>query len=215
MKLERLWGASPFRSSYDAVMIGGGIHGLATAYFLAKEHSMKNVAVLERRYVGFGGSGRNTAIVRANQRSQENVRLYEEGLKLWATLIRDLDFNMMFYNCGNLNTFHSEAAMGASRLAICTAQMSGVRSELLDRKQCKELIPVLNIEDNIKHPILGGMYHPPGGIVRHDAVAWGLAKGAARYGVHIHQNTEVTAIQIENVKIAGIRTDRHPYMDHR
>jgi sarcosine oxidase, subunit beta len=208
MRLKRLWGSPPFRSTYDAVMIGGGIHGLATAYFLAKEHGMKNVAVLERRYVGFGGSGRNTAIVRANQRTQENVKLYDEGLKLWPELIRDLDFNMMFYNCGNLNTFHSEAAMGAARMAVATAQFCGVKSELLDSKQCKELIPILNIEDNITYPVFGGMYHPPGGIVRHDAVTWGLAKGAAGYGVHIHQNTEVTGIDVEDGKVAGIQTSR-------
>jgi len=208
MRLKRLWERSPFRTSYDAVMIGGGIHGLATAYFLAKEHGMSNVAVIERRYVGFGGSGRNTAIVRANQRSQGNVRFYDEGLKLWPELIRDLDFNMMFYNCGNLNTFHSEAAMGAARLAVSTAQFCGVKSELLDRKQCKELIPILNIEDNITYPVFGGMYHPPGGIVRHDAVTWGLAKGAARYGVHIHQDTEVTGIDVKEGKVTGVETTR-------
>ncbi|HDM09018.1 MAG TPA: FAD-dependent oxidoreductase [Desulfobacteraceae bacterium] len=208
MGSKRLWKKTRLKKSYDAVMIGGGIHGLAAAYFLARDHGITNVAVIERRYIGFGGSGRNTAIVRANQRTQGNVRLYDEGLKLWATLIRELDFNMMFYNCGNLNTLHSEAAMGAARLAVCTAQLSGVRSELLDRKQCKELIPALNIEDNITYPILGGMYHPPGGIVRHDAVAWALAKGASRYGVHIHQNTEVTNINVEKGKVTGIITNK-------
>jgi sarcosine oxidase subunit beta len=107
--LKRLWGESPLKSHYDVVLIGGGIHGLATAYYLAKEHGIKDVAVLERRYIGYGGSGRNTAIVRANQRTQENVRLYDEGLKLWPKLTDELDFNLMFFKCGNLNLAHSEA----------------------------------------------------------------------------------------------------------
>jgi len=210
MKLERLWGESPFRPSYDAVMIGGGIHGLATAYFLAKEHGLNKVAVLEKRYIGFGGSGRNTAIVRANQRTQENVKFYDEGLKLWPQLTRELDFNMMFFNCGNLNTAHSEAAMGAARLAVSTAQFCGVASELLDKLQCKELIPQLNIEDNITFPVFGGMYHPPGGILRHDAVTWGLAKGAAAHGVHIHQQTEVKGIDVAGGKVVGVQTSQGP-----
>lgn len=208
MKLSRLWREEPMKKSYDAVLIGGGIHGLATAYYLAKEHGMKDVAVIESRYVGFGGSGRNTAIVRANQRSQENVALYDEGLKLWPVLIRELDFNMMFFNCGNLNLAHSEAAVGALRLAVSTAQFCGVKSELLDRKQCRELIPQLNVSDDITYPIHGGMYHPPGGILRHDGVTWGLAKGAAALGAHIHQLTEVTGIDVKDGKITGVRTNR-------
>ena len=208
MKLERLWGEKPLKKSYDAVMIGGGIHGLATAYFLAKEQGMKNVAVIESRYVGFGGSGRNTAIVRANQRSQENVKLYDEGLKLWPRLMDELDFNMMFDNCGNLNTAHSEAAMSAARLAVSTARFCGVHSELLDRAQCAELVPQLNMSRDITYPVFGGMYHPPGGILRHDGVAWGLAKGAARHGASILQLTTVKDILVEDGRIAGVETDK-------
>jgi sarcosine oxidase subunit beta len=208
MKLERLWSPKPIKPSYDAIMIGGGIHGLATAYFLAKEHGINNVAVIERRFVGYGGSCRNTAIVRANQRSQSNVALYDEGLKLWPKLIDELDFNMMFHNCGNLNTAHSEAALNASRLAVTTAQFCGVKSELLDRKQCKELIPALNMSEDITYPVFGGMYHPPGGILRHDGVTWGLAKGAAKHGVDIHQLTELKQIKLEGGKVAGIVTDK-------
>jgi sarcosine oxidase subunit beta len=208
MKIKSLWGKSPMKSSYDVVIIGGGIHGLATAYFLGRDHGVTDVAVLERRFLGYGGTGRNTAIVRANQRSQENVKLYDEGLKLWPKLISELDFNMMFLNCGNLNLAHSEAAMGALRLQVSTAQFLGVISELLDAKQCKELVPHLDISDRLSYPILGGMFHPPGGTLRHDAVAWGLAKGATQYGIRIHQQTEVTGINVENGKVVSVQTDR-------
>jgi len=156
----RLWTPSPIEPHYQVVIIGGGIHGLATAYFLAKNHGIRDVAVLERHYFGFGGSGRNTAIVRANQRTADSVRLYDEGLKLWPVLVDELDFNMMFFNCGNLNLAHSEAAVAAFRMAIGTANFLGVRSELLDPKQCKELIPALDITDRPEHPIQAGMYHP-------------------------------------------------------
>jgi sarcosine oxidase subunit beta len=204
-----LWGKKrTLKSSYDAVIIGGGLHSLATAYFLAKEHGMSDVAILEKRYIGFGGAGRNTAIVRANQRTRENVPLYKVALDLWPVLTKELDFNLMFNNCGNLNLMHSEAAMSAARMNIATAQFHGVESHLLDAKQAKELVPALNISDDITFPIHGAMYHPPGGVVRHDAVVWGLAKGASRRGVDIHQQTEATAIYTEGGKIAGVETNR-------
>ena len=133
-------------------MIGGGIHGLATAYFLAKEQGMKNVAVIESRYVGFGGSGRNTAIVRANQRSQENVKLYDEGLKLWPRLMDELDFNMMFDNCGNLNTAHSEAAMSAARLAVFHCPVSaGCTASFWTAPSAPSWLPQLNMSRDITY----------------------------------------------------------------
>ena len=207
-RTKRLWGKSPLKSSYDAVIIGGGLHGVATAYFLARDHGFKDVAIIERRYIGFGGAGRNTAIVRANQRTKENLPLYAEGLKLWPVLMDELDFNMMFFNCGNLNLAHSEAAMGGMRLQVAAAQFSGIQSELVDARQCKELIPTLDISDRLAYPIFGGMYHPPGGTLRHDAVLWGLAKGAAKHGIHIHQGTEVLGIGVENGKVVSVETDK-------
>ncbi len=207
-KYERLWGKPALRSSYDTVIIGGGLHGLATAYYLARDQGITDVAVIEKRYIGFGGAGRNTAIVRANQRTKENLPLYLEGLQLWPQLTDELDFNLMFFNCGNLNLAHSEAAIGALRLQVASAQFFGIKSELLDAKQCKELIPALDISDHITYPILGGMYHPPGGTVRHDAVVWGLAREAARYGVHIHQGTEVLGIGVEKGKVVSVETDK-------
>ncbi len=202
-----LWGKKPeLRPSYDAVIIGGGLHGLSTAYFLARDHGMKDIAILEKRYIGFGGSGRNTAIVRANQRTQENVLLYKEALDLWPVLTRELDYNLMFNNCGNLNLLHSEAAINSARMNVATAQFHGVESHLLDPVQVKEMVPALDISEDITFPVYGAMYHPPGGTLRHDAVVWGLARGAAKHGVHIHQNTEVTAILRENNKITGVNT---------
>jgi sarcosine oxidase subunit beta len=207
-KFKRLWEKAPLKSNYDAVIIGGGLHGLATAYYLARNHGMKNVAVIEKRHIGFGGAGRNTAIVRANQRTKENLPLYDEGLKLWPKLTAELDFNLMFNNCGNLNLAHSEAAMKAARMSVASAQFHGIQSELIDAKQCKDLVPALDISDRPRYPIFGAMYHPPGGIVRHDAVVWGLAKGASKHGVHIHQQTEVTGIGVENSKIVYVDTDK-------
>ncbi|GBC61458.1 FAD-dependent oxidoreductase [Desulfonema ishimotonii] len=208
-KKKRLLGDNPpLKSTYDAVIIGGGLHGLATAYFLATRHGMTNVAVIEKRFIGFGAAGRNTAIVRANQRTQENLPLYKEALDLWPVLTKELDFNLMFYNCGNLNLAHSEAAVKAMRLQVASAQFHGIESHLVDPQQCKELVPALDITDKPRYPIYGGMYHPPGGIVRHDAVVWGLAKGAAKRGVHIHQGTAVTGINVENGKVASVDTDK-------
>lgn len=205
---RRLLQKHPLKERYDAVIIGGGLHGLATAYFLAKERGMTDVAVIERRHIGFGGSGRNTAIVRANQRTKENLPLYAEGLELWPKLTGELDFNLMFFNCGNLNLAHSEAALGSMRLLVASGQFHGIQSELVDAKQCKEIVPILDISDRPTYPVMGGMYHPPGGTVRHDAVVWGLARGASGYGVHIHQGTEVTGIQVEKGRVVSVETDK-------
>jgi sarcosine oxidase subunit beta len=207
-RFKRLWDAKPLKTHYDAVIIGGGLHGLATAYFLARNHGLTDVAVIEKRYIGFGAAGRNTAIVRANQRTQENLPLYKEALDLWPVLTRELDFNLMFYNCGNLNLAHSDAALKALRLQVASAQFQGIDSRLLDPRECRELVPALDISDRPRYPIFGGMFHPPGGIVRHDAVVWGLARGAAKKGVHIHQGTSVTGIGVEGGKVAWVDTDR-------
>ncbi len=208
-RTKSLWDTGPeLKSGYDAVIIGGGLHGLATAYFLASRYGMRDVAVIEKRHIGFGGAGRNTAIVRANQRTQENVPLYKEALDLWPVLTRELDFNLMFNNCGNLNLLHSEAAVNAARMNIATAQFLGVESHLIDARQAKEMMPALNISEDITYPIMGAMYHPPGGIVRHDAVVWGLAKGAAALGVHIHQHTEAMAVESRHGKVTAVATNR-------
>ncbi|MEH0021524.1 MAG: FAD-dependent oxidoreductase [Desulfobacter sp.] len=209
LKKKPMWGEKKkLKSSYDVVLIGGGLHSLATAYYLAKEHGITDVAIIEKNYIGYGGAGRNTAIVRANQRTQYNVPLYKEALDLWPVLTKELDYNLMFNNCGNLNLMHSEAAMKAARMTISTAQFHGVESHLIDAKEAKELVPALNISEDITFPIHGAMFHPPGGVVRHDAVVWGLAKGAAKLGVHIHQQTEATGITTRNGKVTAVITDK-------
>ncbi len=207
-KDRRMWRERPVQKSYDAVIIGGGLHGLGAAYYLGRDHGMTNVAVIERRYIGYGGSGRNTSIVRSNQRSKENIPLYDEGLKLWPELIKELDFNLMFFNCGNLNLAHAEAEAAALKMTVATAQYMGVQSEFLTPEECKKLVPELDVSDRPRYPIAGGMYHPPGGTVRHDAVVWALARAADKMGIHIHQLTEVQGIDVENGKIAGVRTDK-------
>jgi len=209
LKKKPMWGKkTKLKSSYDVVIIGGGLHSLATAYFLAKEHGITDIAIIEKNYIGFGGAGRNTAIVRANQRTQYNVPLYKEALDLWPVLTKDLDYNLMFNNCGNLNLMHSEAAMKAARMTIATAQFHGVESHLIDAKEAKELVPALNISEDITFPIHGAMFHPPGGVVRHDAVVWGLARGAAQKGVEIHQQTEALGIGTKNGKVTSVTTSQ-------
>ncbi|MCK5164825.1 MAG: FAD-dependent oxidoreductase [Desulfobacula sp.] len=208
-KNKPMWGKkTKLKSSYDVVIIGGGLHSLATAYYLSKEHGITDIAIIEKNYIGFGGAGRNTAIVRANQRTRYNVPLYKEALDLWPVLTKELDYNLMFNNCGNLNLMHSEAAMKAARMTIATAQFHGVESHLIDAKQAKELVPALNISEDITFPIHGAMFHPPGGVVRHDAVVWGLAKGCAKNGVQIHQQTEALDIGTRNGKVTSVTTSR-------
>jgi len=207
-KNKALWGNAPFKPAYDAVIVGGGVHGLATAYYLARDYGMKNIAVVEKRHVGFGGTGRNTAIISSNQRTGENLLLHDEGLKLWPKLSEELDFNLMFHKCGILDLAHSEDALANMRLKVASAKFMGIESEIRDAKGCGELVSALDISDRPRYPIMGGMYHPPGGTVRHDAVAWGLARGAAKLGVHIHQGTQVSGIGIEKGRVVSVETDK-------
>jgi sarcosine oxidase subunit beta len=203
-----MWQSHDLKPSYDVVIIGGGAHGLATAYYLATQHGITNVAVLEQKYVGFGASGRNTAILRSNYRTEEGVRFYDQSLKLYENLSQELDFNLMFSQQGHFTLGHSTASMAALTTRAEVNKAVGVDSYMVTPPEIKKMIPEIDISDHPRYPILGALYHPPGGIIRHDAVVWGFARGADRRGVHIHQLTEVQDILTENGRITGVQTNR-------
>ncbi len=205
--LPRMWRTHDLKDSYDVVIIGGGVHGLAAAYYLAKYHGITNVAVLEKRYIGSGGSGRNTTILRSNYLTPEGVAFYDESIKLYENLSVDLDFNVLFSQRGHLTLAHSDAAVRTMRWRAEVNQIQGVNSSLIYPDEIAKLCPHLDLSEHPRYPILGALYHPPGGIIRHDAVVWGYARGADERGVHIHQLTEVTGINVENNKVISVQTN--------
>jgi sarcosine oxidase subunit beta len=194
------------RPSYDVVIIGGGVHGLAAAYYLAANHGISNVAVLEKGYLGAGGSGRNTAILRSNYLTPEGVRFYDRSLELYRTLATELNFNVMFSRRGHLTLAHSDASLRTMRWRAEVNKLNGVDSEVIGPGEVKRMVPYLDVSDEARYPVLGALYHPPGGIIRHDAVVWGYARGAAALGVHLHQHTEVTGIDVAGGRVTGVRT---------
>lgn len=196
------------KSSYDVVIIGGGGHGLACAYYLAKNHGVKNVAVFEKGYIGGGNTGRNTAIIRSNYLTPEGVAFYDESVRLFQGLSEDLDYNILYSERGHFTLAHTDAAMRTSRWRAEVNKHLGVNSEVVDRDDLRKLVPCMNLSEDVRYPVLGALYHPPGSIARHDAVAWGYAGRAAERGVEIHQGTEVTALEIEGGRITGVITNR-------
>lgn len=195
------------KPEYDIVIIGGGGHGLSTAYYLAKEHGLTNVAVLEKGYIGGGNVGRNTTIVRANYFLQGNSEFYSHSLKLWEGLEQDLNYNVMHSQRGIINLFHSDGQRDAAARRGNMMISQGDDAILLDRDQLRGMLPYLNYDD-LRFPLYGGLYHPRGGTARHDAVAWGYARGADQRGVDLIQNCEVTGIDIENGAVRGVQTSR-------
>jgi sarcosine oxidase subunit beta len=195
------------KAEYDAVIIGGGGHGLATAYYLAKEHGLTNIAVLEKGYLGGGNVGRNTTIVRANYGLEGNSQFYSHSLKLWEGLEQDLNYNVMHSQRGIVNLFHSDGQRDAYARRANMMISQGDDAILLDRDGCRKLMPFLDY-DQTRFPIFGGLYHKRGGTARHDAVAWGFARGADQRGVDLIQKCEVTGIDIENGKVVGVQTSR-------
>ncbi|MCC5976125.1 MAG: sarcosine oxidase subunit beta family protein [Rubellimicrobium sp.] len=202
-----MWRDPAPKTTYDMVIIGGGGHGLSTAYYLAREHGITNIAVLEKGYLGGGNIGRNTTIVRANYFLPGNSEFYSHSLKLWEGLEQDLNYNVMHSQRGLINLFHSDGQRDAFVRRGNAMINQGDDAILLDREGVRRYLPYLDF-DNTRFPIYGGLYHPRGGTARHDAVAWGYARGADQRGVDLIQNCEVTGIDIENGRVTGVQTTR-------
>ncbi len=201
------WREPEPKAHYDAIIVGGGGHGLATAYYLAKEHGLTNIAVVEKGYIGSGNVGRNTTIIRSNYLLPDNTHFYEWSLKLWEGLEQDFNFNAMVSQRGVINLYHSDAQRDAFARRGNAMRLAGVDAELIDSAAVRAMAPFLDF-DNARFPIHGGLLQRRGGTVRHDAVAWGYARGADSRGVDILQNTEVTGIRIEDGRAVGVETTR-------
>ena len=196
------------KRSYDVVIIGAGGHGLATAYYLATRHGIKNIAVLDRSWLAGGNTARNTTIIRANYLTPEGVAFYKESVGLFRDLSIELDINIMYSERGHFTLAHTDAAMRTARWRAEVNKHLGVDSEVIDAAEVGRICPTMNMSEEVRYPILGALYHPPGAIARHDAVAWGYAKEAMRQGVEVHTGTEVTGILVENGRVKGVETNR-------
>ena len=205
---EKMWRAHPLKTKYDVVIIGAGVHGLSIAYYLAKVHGITNIAVLDKGYLGGGNSGRNTAILRANYMTEEGVNFYRESLKLYEHLSKDLDFNLLFSEMGHLSLAHTDSAVNGIRLRSEINRALGVNSRLIWLDEIRNLVPTLDTSGRPRYPIKAALFHPPGGVIRHDAVVWGYARGVDRYGGEIHTQTEVTGIDANDHHVTGVRTSR-------
>ena len=196
------------KDRYDVVIVGGGSHGLATAYYLAKEHGITDVAVLEQSYIGSGAAGRNTTIIRSNYRTPEGAAFYQASVKLYERLSLELDFNLLFSQQGHLTLAHSDRALITATERAEVNQLLGIDTRVVSPAEIARLCPELDLSQKVTWPIVGALYHPRGGIIRHDAVVWGYARGADRLGVEIHPYTQVTGIERANGRVTGVRTTR-------
>lgn len=204
-----VWREPDPKPEYDIVIVGGGGHGLSTAYYLSKKFGMKNIAVVEKGWLGSGNVGRNTTIIRSNYMLPGNEPFYEMSMKLWENLEQDFNYNAMISQRGILNLYHSDPQRDAYARRANAMLMAGADAELLDQDQLRQRCPFLDF-DNARFPIKGGLAQPRGGTVRHDAVAWGYARGADANGVDIIQNCEVTGFDIQNGVCRGVETSRGP-----
>ncbi|MCK1496707.1 sarcosine oxidase subunit beta family protein [Bradyrhizobium sp. 188] len=206
---QAAWRDAAPKAAYDVLIIGGGGHGLATAYYLASQHGIGNVAVLEKGYIGSGNVGRNTTIIRSNYLLPGNTPFYELSMKLWEGLEQDLNYNAMISQRGVLNLFHSDVQRDAFARRANAMRLAGVDGELIEREQVRAMLPFFDYETS-RFPIQGGLLQRRGGTVRHDAVAWGYARAADTRGVDIVQNCEVTGIDIADGRVIGVETTRGP-----
>ena len=204
---KRVWRSVLPKKSYDVIVVGGGGHGLATAYYLAKNHGIKNIAVLEKGFLGGGNTARNTTIIRSNYLWDEAAQLYELSLKLWEGLSRDLNYNVMFSQRGVLNLGHSLQDMRDIERRVNANRLNGIDGHVVFPDDIKKIAPLINISKDVRYPILGASYQPRGGTARHDAVAWGYARAADALGVDILQHTPVTGINCSEGKIKSVQTN--------
>src|SRR5438067_10692555 len=207
MSIERMWRTCQLKPAYDVVIIGAGVHGLAIAYYLGKR-GIINIAVLDKGYLGSGASGRNTAIIRSNYRTPQGIAFYDESVKLYERLALELDYNVMFSQQGHLTVAHTDRGVTTLRERAETNRLLGVDSRLITPREIAELVPGLDLSERQHQPILAGLYHPPGGIIRHDAVVWGYARGVHRQGIELHPHTEVSAIHTVNGRVKDVVTNR-------
>jgi sarcosine oxidase subunit beta len=207
---NRMWRRHNLRPNYDVVIVGAGVHGLAAAYYLGKEHGVRKIALLDKNYLGAGASGRNTAILRSNYRTPEGIPFYDASLKLYERMSRELGWNVLFSQCGHLTLAHSDSSVTGLRVRAENNQLLGVNSRIIDPEAIGKLVPSLNLSRSTRYPVLAALYHPPGGIIRHDAVVWGYARACDRMGIEIHPYTEVTDITVENHRAIQVTTNRGP-----
>ncbi len=205
---EVAWKDPEPKKQYDVVIIGGGGHGLATAYYLAKEHNITKVAVLEKGWIGGGNVGRNTTILRSNYMWDANGLFYEQGMKLWENLSQELNFNVMYSPRGIINLAHSDAQLNVYARRGNSMRLNGIDAVMLNREEVKKRIPFADFSESARFPIFGALMQPRGGTARHDAVAWGYARKADSMGVDIIQHCEVTGFDIQNGKLIGVQTSR-------
>lgn len=205
---EKMWQRHKLKPRYDVVIIGAGVHGLSIAYYLAKNHGITNVAVLDKVYLGGGNSGRNTAIIRANYMTVEGVHFYGESVKLYEELSKDLNFNLLFSQIGHLSLAHTDSAVNGVWRRAEVNKALGVNSRVIWPDEIMHLVPALDTSDRPRYPVKAALYHPPGGVIRHDAVVWGYARGVEKHGGEVHPRTEVTAIDVKDHQVTGVRTER-------
>jgi sarcosine oxidase subunit beta len=205
---QRAWRDPEPKSNYDVVIVGGGGHGLSTAYYLAKEHNFTNIAVVEKGWIGGGNTGRNTTIIRSNYLCDASTKLYDHALKIWENLSNELNFNVMFSQRGVMNLAHNQHDVRELKRRTHANRLNGIDCEWLDTKQINEFCPIINCSPNIRYPVMGSTLQRRAGTARHDAVAWGYARGADSMGVDIIQNCEVKGIKRKGNIIEGLETTR-------